>query len=263
MVRKTSRMVEDLYFSKDELVFGVLSKYLSQRDASFLKRNMSGLFKGDKVVIGEYIIGNIAHKYAEDNYSPQVANLVGSSGSYFSPMHPLTIDLKTGRVILPQFVLLARNIERELKYQYTRLTRELDELCRDIAEEILVVLDEDPIDRGEEIQYDYESMKRNRHRCLDTIDESLSMNERHEFRHNLSNNPTDYERYVNYAETLVLVCEHLTEAAEGCLRRVEDNEEFYTDPKNERWYGFDEKMEQIAKAMRQIESLINKIDTKM
>lgn len=95
------------------------------------------------------------------------------------------------------------------------------------------------------------------------LDESASMNERHEFRHNLSDDPTDYERYVNYAETLVLVCEKLTETAERCLQRIEDNEEFYTDPKNERWYGFDEKMEQIAKVMRQIESLKNKIDTKM
>ena len=89
------------------------------------------------------------------------------------------------------------------------------------------------------------------------------INERHDPKHFLSNDPTDYERYVNYAETLVLVCEHLTEAAERCLRRVEDNEEFYTDPKNERWYGFDEKMEQIAKVMRQIESIKNKIDNKM
>lgn len=89
------------------------------------------------------------------------------------------------------------------------------------------------------------------------------IDERHEFRHHLSNNPTDYERYVNYAETLVTVCENLTEAAERCLRRIEDNEEFYTDPKNERWYGFDEKMDQISKVMRQVESLENKIDKKM
>jgi hypothetical protein len=93
--------------------------------------------------------------------------------------------------------------------------------------------------------------------------ESLTVNERHDPVHFLSNNPTDYERYVNYAETLVLVCENLTEAAERCLRRIEDNEEFYTDPKNERWYGFDEKTEQIAKVMRQVESLTNKIDKKM
>ncbi len=91
----------------------------------------------------------------------------------------------------------------------------------------------------------------------------IRLDERHDPVHFLSNNPTDYERYVNYAETLVLVCENLTEAAERCLRRVEDNEEFYTDPKNERWYGFDEKMDQIAKVMRQIESLKNKIDNKM
>lgn len=102
------------------------------------------------------------------------------------------------------------------------------------------------------------------------LDESIGksnradrVNERHEFRHTLSNDPTDYERYVNYAETLVTVCENLTEAAERCLRRIEDNEEFYTDPNNERWYGFDEKMDQIAKVMRQIESLKNKINTKM
>ena len=67
----------------------------------------------------------------------------------------------------------------------------------------------------------------------------------------------------NYVEGLVTACEVLTESAEMCLRRVEDNEEFYTDPKNERWYGFDEKMNQIAKVMRQIESLKNKIDNKM
>lgn len=102
-----------------------------------------------------------------------------------------------------------------------------------------------------------------------TVGESIkrksnrSVNEKHEFRHYLSNNPTDYERYVNFAETLVTVCENLTEAAERCLRRIEDNEEFYTDPKNERWYGFNEKMDQISKVMRQIESLTNKIDNKM
>lgn len=248
-------MVEELYFSKEELVFGVLSKYLSQRAAPFIKRNLSGLFKGDKVVIGEYIVGDIAHKYAEEHYSPQVANIVGSTGSYFTPMHPLTIDLKTGRVTLPQFILIAKHLEQRLKMQFTRLTRELDELCRDIAEEILVVLDADPVDlRGEEIPYDYESIRRKSKR---------SVNERHDPVHFLSNNPTDYERYVNYAETLVIVCEKLTETAERCLRRIEDNEEFYTDPKNERWYGFDEKMDQIAKVMRQVESLKNKIDNKM
>lgn len=97
----------------------------------------------------------------------------------------------------------------------------------------------------------------------DIVDESLTVNERHDPVHFLSNNPTDYERYLNYAETLVIVCENLAEAAERCLRRIEDNEEFYTDPKNERWYGFDEKMDQIAKVMRQVESLTNKIDKKM
>lgn len=95
------------------------------------------------------------------------------------------------------------------------------------------------------------------------LDESVSMNERHEFRHNLSDDPTDYERYVNYVEGLVNACEVLTDSAEMCLRRVEDNEEFYTDPKNERWYGFDEKMDQIAKVIQQIEKIKNKINTKM
>lgn len=89
------------------------------------------------------------------------------------------------------------------------------------------------------------------------------IDERHDPVHFLSNNPTDYERYVNYAETLVLVCEDLTEVAERCLRRIEDNEEFYTDPKNERWYGFDEKMDQISKVLQQIEKIKNKINTKM
>lgn len=68
--------------------------------------------------------------------------------------------------------------------------------------------------------------------------ESLTVNERHEFRHTLSNDPTDYERYVNYAETLVTVCENLTESAERCLRRIEDNEEFYTDPKKREMVRF-------------------------
>lgn len=90
-----------------------------------------------------------------------------------------------------------------------------------------------------------------------------SVNERHDPVHFLSNNPTGYERYVNYAETLVTVCENLTEAAERCLRRIEDDEEFYTDPKNERWYGFDEKMDQISKVLQQIEKIKNKINTKM
>lgn len=89
------------------------------------------------------------------------------------------------------------------------------------------------------------------------------IDEKHEFRHNLSNDPTDYERYVNYVEGLVTACEVLTESAEMCLRRVEDNEEFYTDPKNERWYGFDEKMDQIAKVIQQIEKLSYKIRNKM
>lgn len=109
----------------------------------------------------------------------------------------------------------------------------------------------------------YESMRRNIHRGLDTVDESLTVNERHEFRHTLSDDPTGYERYVNYVECLVTACEVLTESAEMCLRRVEDNEEFYTDPKNERWYGFDEKMDQIAKVIQQIEKIKNKINTKM
>jgi len=89
------------------------------------------------------------------------------------------------------------------------------------------------------------------------------IDERHEFRHNLSDDPTGYERYVNYVEGLVTACEVLTESAEMCLRRVEDSEEFYTDPKNERWYGFDEKMDQISKVLQQIEKIKNKINTKM
>lgn len=89
------------------------------------------------------------------------------------------------------------------------------------------------------------------------------IDERHDPKHFLSNNPTDYERYLNYVETLVLACEKLTEASEVYLRRVENNEEFYTDPENDRWYNFDEKTEQVAKLMHQIEKMSDKIRNKM
>ena len=81
------------------------------------------------------------------------------------------------------------------------------------------------------------------------------IDERHEFRHTLSNNPTDYERFVNYVESLILACENVTNAAEVYLRRVEDNEDFYNDPSNERWYDYDEKTEKVAKMIKQLEKM--------
>ena len=177
MIRKVNKLMEgSVYFDNDDLVFTVLEKYLSPRDASWLQRNKQGLCKGDKVIIGEHILGLIAHEYAIHKFGPYVANNVGSVASYFSVMKPLTIDIKTGRVALPQCYLATSNLSRELKKQYNQLTWQLDEVFRDIAEEILVILDKDPIDRGEEIPYEYESIRRNRYRGLREGDASLKNN---------------------------------------------------------------------------------------
>lgn len=81
-----------------------------------------------------------------------------------------------------------------------------------------------------------------------------SMNER-EYRHYLSNNPTDYERLLNYAETFVHTCEITTDEAERYLRNLENNAEFYTDEKNSRWMGIDEKMNKISRLLEQVEKL--------
>lgn len=167
MIRKVNKLMEgNVYFDNDDLVFTVLKKYLSPRDASWLQRNKQGLCNGDKVLVGEHILGLIAHEYAIRKFGPYVANNVGSVASYFSVMKPLTIDIKTGKVSLPQCYLAASNLSRELKKQYNQLTWQLDEVFRDIAEEILVILDEDPVDRGEEIPYEYESMRRNKGKKL-------------------------------------------------------------------------------------------------
>lgn len=94
----------------------------------------------------------------------------------------------------------------------------------------------------------------------DEFDESIrrkskrSMNER-EYRHYLSNNPTDYERLLNYVESFVHTCEITTDEAERYLRNLENNAEFYTDEKNSRWVGIDEKMNKIARLLEQVEKI--------
>ena len=81
-----------------------------------------------------------------------------------------------------------------------------------------------------------------------------SMNER-DFRHYLSNNPTDYERLLNYAETFVHTCDITADEAGRYLKNLENNAEFYTDEKNSRWMGIDEKMNKISRLLEQVEKL--------
>ena len=174
MIRRFNESDSKMSFSCDDIVCDILSKYMAPRDASWLQRNKSGLCQGDKVVVGEQFLGDIAHEYAIKNYGPYVANNVGNIASYYSPDRPLTIDLRTGRSVLPMFHLIASNLSRDLKSKYSKLTWELDDLFRDIAEEIIVATD-DYSDIAEP-SYEYESMRRNRRRGLREGDASLKTN---------------------------------------------------------------------------------------
>lgn len=131
--------IEDVQTSCDDVVCNILSNYLDPRDAGYLHRNKSGLCNGDKVTVDDYVLGEIAHKYARDNYGALIASNVGSAGCYFSPVYgiPLSVDLKTGRVNLPKFELTATQLQAKLKRQYYQLESKLSDLFSDIAEEIL------------------------------------------------------------------------------------------------------------------------------
>lgn len=82
----------------------------------------------------------------------------------------------------------------------------------------------------------------------------------HEFRHSLPANPSDYETFVNYAETLVWTCDNVMEKAETYLSRVENGHDFYEDPKNSAFYKYDEKMDKIAKLITKLEQTGKQIE---
>jgi hypothetical protein len=148
--------IEDISGSCDDIVCDILSKYLFPRDSGWLQRNKSGLCKGNQVVIGEQLLGDIAHKYAVEKYGPYVASIVGNVGAYFSPVYgrPLKIDINSGRVQLPKFELIATHLERKLKTAYAQLDAKLVDLFTDIADEILDALSEKKLS--------FESKKRRR-----------------------------------------------------------------------------------------------------
>lgn len=87
------------------------------------------------------------------------------------------------------------------------------------------------------------------------------LNEIHagDWKHNLSSDPTEYERYLNYAESLVHACDLVREEADILLMHIEENAEFYTDERNSKFFGYDEKMDKIGRFISQLEKIRNQI----
>jgi hypothetical protein len=80
-----------------------------------------------------------------------------------------------------------------------------------------------------------------------------------DWKHALPNNPTDYERLMNYVESIIHACDLAREEADVVLMHLEESEDFFSDERNLRYYDFDKKMNEIAKIIEQIEQVKRKI----
>ena len=127
-----------------DAVCSLLQKYLAPRDAGYLVRNKKRLYdaRTNTISLGSNLVGEIAHQYAVEKYGYQIANIVGSVASYFSPKNgydDLIVDLNTGRVKkYPRFELTASQLPQRTKSTYARLANELDGLFDKIAQEIVL-----------------------------------------------------------------------------------------------------------------------------
>lgn len=80
-----------------------------------------------------------------------------------------------------------------------------------------------------------------------------------DWKHELPNNPTDYERLMNYVESIIHGCDLAREDADVVLMHLEESEDFFSDEIRSRHYDFDKKMNEIAKIIEQLEQVRRKI----
>ena len=80
-----------------------------------------------------------------------------------------------------------------------------------------------------------------------------------DWKHSLPTNPTQYERLMNYVESVVHTCDLAREEADVVLMHLEESEDFFSDERNSRYYDFDKKMNEIAKIIEQLEQVRRRI----
>ena len=140
MVRKLMIKESNNKTVYDDIVKKVLTPYLEPYAKSAIKLFDSpfSVYNENKglVTIGESVLGNIAYNYAKENgYSSAVLNLVGN---YYDVDSALVISVKDGRQrTYPRFKNIARNLSGSLKKELDRLSIKLNDVIRDIANELI------------------------------------------------------------------------------------------------------------------------------
>ena len=154
----------------DGIVKKVLTPYLKPYAESAIKLFDSPFGVYDErrglVTVGENMLDNIAYNYAKkNNYSSSVLNLIGN---YFSTNDALVISIKDGRQrTYPKFENISRNLYASIKNELNRLSKELDKVIKDIANELITEF------KGAT----NESIKRNRCKMIIKLKENFAPND--------------------------------------------------------------------------------------
>ena len=174
----------------DDIVKKVLTPYLEPYAKSAIKLFDSpfSVYNENRglVTIGESVLGNIAYNYAKENgYSSAVLNLVGN---YYDVDSALVISVKDGRQrTYPRFKNIARNLSGSLKKELDRLSIKLNDVVRDIANELIKEFKGVTNESMKRDNYKIESISKPENKFINGWASSLSMYI-----------PTDYRDVIKY-----------------------------------------------------------------